>query len=58
MPSIPWEHPWNAYGKTAKKAINTAGVADVPTKNDVDKIADIFKQIGRSEDFKGTTVKQ
>ena len=55
--SVPWEHPWNAYGQTVKKAINASGVAEVPTGNDVNKIADIFKQIGRIEDFKGTTVK-
>jgi hypothetical protein len=58
MASVPWEHPWNAYGQTVKKAINAAGVADVPTGNDVSKIVDVFKQVGRSEDFKGPAVKQ
>jgi hypothetical protein len=58
MAAYPWHHPWNAYGQTVKKAINAAGVADKPTTNDINKIADILKQIGKSEDFKGTTVKQ
>lgn len=56
--SVPWEHPWNAYGRSVKNAINAAGVADLPNGNDVSKIADVFKQIGRIEDFKGTKVKQ
>jgi len=56
--AYPWHHPWNAYGQTVKKAINAAGVADVPTKNDISKIAEYLKQIGKVEDFKGTTIKQ
>ena len=56
--SVPWEHPWNAYGQTVKKAINAAGIADVPKGKDVSKIADVFKQICRIEDFKGATVNQ
>lgn len=58
LPSFPWEHPWNAYGQTVKKGINAAGVGDVPTEKDVSKIADVFKQIGKVEDFKSTAVKQ
>ena len=58
MAAYPWHHPWNAYGHTVKKAINAAGVADVPTKKDISKIADVFKKIGKVEDFKGATVKQ
>ena len=58
LASVPWEHPWNAYGQTVKKTINAAGVADVPTGNDIGKIVDVFKKIGRIEDFKGATVKQ
>jgi len=58
LPSFPWEHPWNPYGKVVKKAINTVGVQDVPKENDIHKIADVFKQIGKIEDFKNTAVKQ
>ena len=58
LASVPWEHPWNAYGQTVKKAINAAGVGDVPKANDISKIADVLKQIGRVEDFKGATVNQ
>jgi len=57
VPSVPWEHPWNAYGQTVKKAINEAGVGEVPTSNDTSKIADVIKKIGKVEDFKGATVK-
>ena len=58
LASVPWEHPWNAYGQTVKKAINAAWVADLPNSRDVNKIADVFKQIGKVEDFKGVAVKQ
>ena len=58
LPSFPWEHPWNAYGQTIKKAINAAGVPNVPTGNDISKIVDVFKQVGKVEDFKGTALKQ
>lgn len=54
----PWDHPWNVYGQTVKKAINAAGVADVPTSNDISKIAEIFKQVGKMEDFKDPTLKK
>ena len=57
LPSFPWQHPWNAYGKTVKKAINIAGVGEVPTQNDVSKIADVFKKIGKVEDFKKVSIK-
>jgi len=58
LPSFPWEHPWNAYGKTVKKAINASGVGEVPTGNDVNKIADVLKRMGKVEDFKASSVKQ
>jgi len=58
LPSVPWEHPWNDYGKAVKKAINAIGIGDVPSGKDIGKISDVFKQIGKVEDFKGATVKQ
>lgn len=58
LASFPWEHPWNAYGQTVKKAINAAGVGDVPSTDDINKIVVVFKQIGKVEDFKGATLKQ
>ena len=54
----PWDHPWNPYGQTVKKAVNASGVADKPTENDIGKIADVFKKIGKIEDFKAAAVKQ
>jgi len=56
--SVPWEHPWNTYGQTVKKAINAAGVVDVPSGNDISKIVDVFKQVGKIEDFKDNAPKK
>jgi hypothetical protein len=50
-------HEWNAYGEAVKKAINAAGLPDVPTSENIDQIAGIIKQAGKIEDFKGPAVK-
>ena len=58
MASVPWEHPWNAYGRAIKSSINATGVGEVPSQSDESKIADAIKKIGRSENFKASPVKQ
>ena len=51
------QHDWNAYGTTVKKAINAAGVPDVPTADNISQIADVFTKVGKAGDFKDTTAK-
>ena len=46
------QHEWNAYGLAVKKAANAAGISDVPTADDIDKLVAIFNKIGKIEDFK------
>ncbi len=46
------QHDWNAYGLAVKKAANAAGISDVPTADDIDKLVAIFNKIGKIEDFK------
>lgn len=48
------QHEWNAYGQAAKKAINTAGVPEVPTADNIDQITGVMSKVGKIEDFKGT----
>lgn len=47
------KHEWNAYGKALKKAINAAGVGDVPTADNIDAITGAIKQVGDMGGFKG-----
>lgn len=51
------QHEWNAYGTALKKAINAAGVADVPTADNIDQIAGVITKAGKIEDFKDTAAK-